>query len=70
MSENGTKGSDGFSGIEDWRALLIESSLRVRNPVDWKGVRFIRSRGTADVYTEIYREELFQNFKETFTTRR
>jgi len=70
MSENGTKGSDGFSGIEDWRALLIESSLRGQNPVDWKGVRFIRSRGTADVYTEIYREELFQNFKETFTTRR
>jgi hypothetical protein len=70
MSENGIKGSDGFSGIEDWRALLIESSFRGRNPVDWKGVRFIRSRGTADVYTEIYREEIFQNFKETFTTRR
>lgn len=67
---NGSGSSDGFSGIEDWRTLLIESSLRKRNPVDWKGARFVRRQGTADVYTEVYREELSESFKETFTKRR
>lgn len=67
---NESGSSDGFSGIEDWRTLLIESSLRKRNPVDWKGARFVRRQGTADVYTEIYREELSESFKETFTKRR
>jgi hypothetical protein len=62
--------NDGFSGIEDWRQLLIESSIRSKHKVNWKGVRFRRSQVTADVYTEIYRDELLDSFIETFQKRR